>query len=244
MAIMVVVSGALVSLVAAAHSMARMQPEAADLQQRARIGLQVLGSELTMAGAGVDRGPLAGPLAQFFPPIEPSADAGITIWYASGRDAQAALALPLAPGETTAFITDDAHCPASDPGCGFAAGSTALVFDAHGCRDFVRVDTVSTAALQIRAGARGCAYAAGAVIAQGEVRTYRVDAGSRQLLRRDEATGGSVPVLDNVTAMAIEYLDGGRRVRVTLRLSPATPNPLVPGTDVLCDIRPPNLQGI
>jgi hypothetical protein len=94
----------------------------------------------------------------------------------------------------------------------------------------------------VRAGSRGCSYAAGAAVAQGEVRTYRVDAGTRQLLRRDEATGGTVPVLDNVAAMAVEYLDGGRRLRVTLRLAPATPDPRVPEFEVSCDVRPPNLQ--
>ena len=67
---------------------------------------------------------------------------------------------------------------------------------------------------------------------QGEVRTYRVDAGARQLLRRDEATGATVPVLDNVSAMAVEYLDGGRRIRVTLRLAPATPDPRVPEFEI------------
>ena len=80
MAIMIVFGGALLSLVRAGESMARMQPEAADVQQRARIALQVLGSELAFAGAGLDRGPLAGPLAQFFAPAAPSADGGITIW--------------------------------------------------------------------------------------------------------------------------------------------------------------------
>jgi hypothetical protein len=220
-----------------------MQPEAADVQQRARIALQVLGSELALAGAGLDRGPLAGPLAQFFAPAVPSADGGITIWYVSSRMAQATLAMPLAPGETGAYIQPPAECPVADPACTFSNASTALVFDAHGCRDVVRVDRVTAAALDVRAGARGCVYAPGAALAQGEVRTYRVDPASRQLLRRDEATGASVPLLDNVLGMDVEYLDAGRHIRLTLRLSPAIANPLVPPFEVSCDVRPPNLQG-
>src|SRR5215208_727590 len=102
MAIMVMFGGTLLSLVLAGASIARMQPEAADVQQRARIALQVLGSELALAGAGLDRGPAAGPLAQFFAPVTPSADGGLTIWYVSGRGAQATLAVPLGPGETEA----------------------------------------------------------------------------------------------------------------------------------------------
>ncbi|HMC77218.1 MAG TPA: prepilin-type N-terminal cleavage/methylation domain-containing protein [Vicinamibacterales bacterium] len=243
MAIMIVFGGALLSLVRAGESMARMQPEAADVQQRARIALQVLGSELAFAGAGLDRGPLAGPLAQFFAPAAPSADGGITIWYVSSRMAQATLAVPLVPGETSAYIRAPPECPIADPACTFSDASTALVFDGHGCRDVVRVDRVTGAALDVRAGARGCTYPAGAALAQGEVRTYRVDAASRQLLRRDEATGASVPLLDNVLGMDVEFLDAGRRIRVTLRLSPAFGNPLVTPLEVSCDARPPNLQG-
>lgn len=243
MAVMVTFSSAVMSLILAGQSIARLQPEAADVQQRARIALQTLGAELALAGAGLDRGPQAGGLAQYFPPIGPSADGGLTVWYISGREAQTTLVAPLAPGATDAPIQSAAPCPPSDPGCSFTPASTAIVFDAHGCRDVLRIDAVTATSLQVRAGSRGCSYAAGAAIAQGEVRTYRVDPGTRQLLRRDEATGLTSPVLDNVTAMAVEYLDGGRHVRVTLRLAAATPNPLVPDLEVAYDVRPPNLQG-
>jgi prepilin-type N-terminal cleavage/methylation domain-containing protein len=232
MALMVTFSGAMMSMILAGQSIARMQPEAADVQQRARVVLQTLGAELALAGAGLDRGPQAGPLAQYFPPVGPSADGGITIWYVSSRWAQTTLAGPLAPGATDALIQNAAFSPAS----------TGIVFDTHGCHDVLRIDAATPAWLQVRAGSRACSYAAGDAIAQGEVRTYRVDAGTRQLLRRDEATGGSVPVLDNVAAMAVEFLDGGRRIRVTLRLAPATPDPRVPEFEVSCDVRPPNLQ--
>jgi hypothetical protein len=82
----------------------------------------------------------------------------------------------------------------------------------------------------------------GAAIAQGEVRTYRVDPVTKQLLRRDEATGISVPVLDNVVAMTVAYLDEGKRVRITLRLAAATPDPLVPAFEISYDVMPANLQ--
>ena len=101
---------------------------------------------------------------------------------------------------------------------------------------------MTTTSLQVRAGARGCDYGAGAAIGQGEVRTYRVDPAARQLLRRDEAIGSTVPVLDNVTAMTIEWLDGGRRLRLTLRLSTAASDPLVPALDISVDVMPANLQ--
>lgn len=234
MALMVAFGGTLVSLIVAGQSMARMQPEAADLQQRARIALRTLGAELAIAGAGLDRGPRAGPLAQYFAPVVPSADGGITLWYASSREAQTALTAPLAPGDTLAMVEDAAA---------LTQASTAIIFNGEGCRDLLRVDDVAPPLLQVRAGSRTCPYQAGASVAQGEVRTYRVDTAARQLLRRDEATGSTVPVLDHVTAMRVDYLDGGRRVRITLRLASALGNPLVPDLQVTCDVLPPNLQG-
>ncbi|HEX9366723.1 MAG TPA: hypothetical protein VF921_08850, partial [Vicinamibacterales bacterium] len=242
MAVMVTFSGALMSLILAGQSIARMQPEAADAQQRARVALQTLGAELALAGAGLDRGPQAGPLAQFFPPILPSADGGITIWYVSTRVAQATLAAPLPQGATSAPLQPGDTCPAPDPGCAFSPASTAIVFDGHGCRDVLRVDAVTATSLQVRTGPRGCDYAQGAAVAQAEVRTYRVDSAARQLLRRDEATGASVPVLDNVTAMTVAYLDGARHLRVTLRLAAATPSALIPDLELSYDVMPPNLQ--
>ena len=70
MAMMVAFGSVVMALIIAGQSMARMQPEAADLHQRARIALQTLGAELAVAGAGFDRGPLAGSLARHFPPVE------------------------------------------------------------------------------------------------------------------------------------------------------------------------------
>lgn len=235
MAMMVTFGSAVMALIMAGQSMARMQPEAADLQQRARIALQTLGAELAVAGAGFDRGPLAGPLAQHFPPVLASADGGITLWYIAGRAAQTTLAAPFAQGATDLFVQNAGA---------FSPASTAIVLDGHGCRDLVRIDAVTTTALQVRAGARGCDYGAGAAIGQGEVRTYRVDPAARQLLRRDEALGSTVPVLDNVIAMTIEWRDGGRRVRITLRLSTAASDPLVPALDISVDVMPANLQGL
>ena len=233
MAMMVSFSSAVIALILAGQSMARMQPEAADVQQRGRIALQTLGAELAFAGAGLDRGPLAGPLAQYFPPVGPSVDGGITLWYISGRQAQTTLAAPFAQGATDVVVENVD---------GFGQASTGIVLDGHGCRDLLRIDTVTSIALKARAGVRTCAYNMGAAVAQGEVRTYRVDPATRQLLRRDEATGTTVPILDNVAAMTVEYLDAGRRVRITLRLATATSDPLTPPLDISYDGWLSNLQ--
>lgn len=242
MAITTASAGVLLSLVMAGQSIARLQPEAADLQQRARIATQMLGTELARAGAGLDAGPLAGTLARQFPPVRPSPDGGITIWYVSGAMGQSVLAAPLQRDAVVATIVLDPACGGSASACGFADETTALLFDVAGCHDHARVEQVAEASLALRVAPRACAYAAGAAIARGEVRTYRVDAAARQLLRRDEATGISLPVIDNVAGMAVEYHDGGRRLRLALRFVPAVLLLQVPELVVTVDVRPPNLQ--
>ena len=78
-------------------------------------------------------------VAQYFPPVGPSADGGITLWYVSSREVQTTLAGPLAPGATDALIQDVAFSPAS----------TGIVFDAHGCHDVLRIDAASPAWLEV-----------------------------------------------------------------------------------------------
>lgn len=238
-AVMTTTAGALLSLVMAGQSIARLQPEAADLQQRARVATQILATELARAGAGMDAGPWAGSLGARFAPVSPSADGGVTIWYVTAPIAQATLAGPLEPDAVGAAISVDPACAAS--ACGFTDAATVLIFDAAGCHDFARVEDAASSALTLRPAARTCAYALGAAVAQGEVRTYRVDTASRQLLRRDEATGLSVPLVDNVAAMTVEFLDAGRLIRVALRLGP-TMLLQVPDLSVTLEARPPNLQ--
>jgi prepilin-type N-terminal cleavage/methylation domain-containing protein len=239
MAITTTTAGALLSLVVAGQSIAQLQPEAADQQQRARIATQVMAAELARAGAGLDAGALAGPLSWRFPPVSPSAEGGLTIWYVSGVGAQGVLTAALAPDALAAPIALTPAC--SGASCGFAAGTTAVIFDNSGCHDLARVEAATPAGLVLAGGApRTCAYSTGAAIAQGEVRTFRVDAATRQLLRRDEATGVSVPISDSVAAMAVDYLDHGRRIGVTLRIVPVLRQ--VPDLLVSLDVRPPNLQ--
>jgi len=240
MAIMTTTAATLLSLVIAGQRIARLQPEAADLQQRARIATRVLDTELARAGAGVDAGSAAGPLSRRFAPVSPSADGGLTIWYVSSTGGQGTLAASLEPDATTAFLALPPAC-ATASACGFAPDTTVLLFDAGGCHDVARVEAADGASLFLRPAIRTCAYPAGAAIAHGEVRTYRVDPAARQLIRRDEATGLSIPVVDNVAGMSVECLDGGARVRLALRFVPAVALG-VPDLVVSLEARPPNLQ--
>jgi prepilin-type N-terminal cleavage/methylation domain-containing protein len=231
-AVMATIGCAFVSLIVSAQSIARAQPEVADQQQRARMAIQVLAADLARAGAGVDRGTHAGPLSRYFRAVETSPDEGITVWYVSSRTAQATLTAPLAADDAAATV---------DTPSGFGAGSTAIVYDTSGCHDLLRVTDVTETLSLAGGAARTCAYTPGATVAQAEVRTYRVDPIARQLQRRDEATGATLPLLDNISRMTIDYLDGGRRVRVSLQVTSAAPRPDVRDLVLAFDVVVPNL---
>lgn len=237
MAVTVTVSGAFMTLVLTGGSIARAQPEAWDVHQRARIAMQTLGAELALAGAGPDRGPHRGPLRASFAPLEIAADGSLTVWYVTGQGGQATLAAALPAGAVEAALDNAGDCPAARPACAFTTGSTAILFGAGGSRAALRIDDVRDLSLTFRAGP-STIYPEGASIAEGEVRTYRVDPIARQLLRRDEATGTSVPVIDGVAAMSAEMREDGGIVRVTLRLTGASA-----ASDLLIafDVPAPNL---
>ncbi len=242
MGVMSACAAAFLSLVVAGQAIARRQPEAADQQQRARTAIETLGAELSLAGAGMDRAARPGPLARYFPPVVPSADGGVTVWYVESPGGQAALLDPLPPTATYVGIDDGGTCPPGMPACAFSANTSAILFDGAACHDVVRIDAVTPTGLVLRPAVRTCSYAAGASIAQGVVRTYRVDSAARQLLRRDDATGSTLPVLDNISAMDIAWLDSGRRVRLTLRFAPAI-LVQVPDLVVTIESTPPNQRG-
>jgi hypothetical protein len=260
MALTLSVTGAVLSLVTAGQTIARSQPEIADLQQRARLALHTLGGELRDAGAGLERGVLTGPLVRYFPPITPSADGGVTIWLTTSADAQGAVDTAAAPGAVAIALRDGAGCPPGEGACAFAPDSSAIAFTADGCRTVLRIADVIGATLHLAAPLAGCPLAAGSAIAQGEVRTYRVDPSVRHLIRRDEITGSSAPLLDGVAAMSATYfadvagseavagatdadLMRVRRVRIVLRFAAAIPSLRIPDLVVAVDVAPRALAG-
>ncbi len=259
-ALSIVLSGAVLSLVVAGQTLARTQPDSLDLQQRARVAMQVIAADLRDAGAGVEHGDLAGPLARYFPPIAPSPDGGITLWTATSPDAQGTAAFAVSAGTTLVTLRDSPVCPDGEPACGFTPGAIAIAFTAGGCRTTIRVGTAGGAALQLAAPLTGCTLDAGAAVAEGTVRTYRVDPVARQLIRRDEATGSSAPLVDGVASLTAAFfadaagdhaiagtsdaaLMAVRRVRLTLRFVAANPLLRIPDLDVVVDAVPRNLQG-
>ena len=68
---MLVVVGAIFSLVDPSQSTSRTQPEVSDMQQRLRVAADAVQKDLVMAGAGTYSGFLVGTLDNYFAPILP-----------------------------------------------------------------------------------------------------------------------------------------------------------------------------
>jgi len=259
MALTLVLSATILSLVTAGQRIARTQPEAADLQQRARIAMRTLAAELRDAGAGIERGALSGALMRYFPPVAPSVDGGVTIWRTDDVEAQAYPAVAVALGATTIPLQDAGVCPGGQAACAFAAASSAIAFTAAGCRTTARIAAPAGDSLQLASPLAACGLDPASAIAAGQVRTYRLDPVARQLVRRDEVTGSSAPLLEGVAAFTVTYfadasatlpidpvteagLMRARLVRVALRLTTTNVLLHVPDLSIAFDVAPRNAE--
>jgi type II secretory pathway pseudopilin PulG len=225
-AIMMAVIASTFALLNPAQGMFAAQPEAMEMQQRLRVGLDALTRDLMMAGAGTYSGPIAGSLGLYFAPVLPyrigavGADSAgqyftdrITVVYVPPTSAQTRIADPI--GSASSFsdvnVTSEPGCPASDPSCGFEIGMDAVVMDAKGAWDTFTVCDVRGATLQLehRGAELSKTYEAGAFISQVATYTYwlktDVATDSYQLMRYD-GNHSDVPIADNIVGLAFEYL--------------------------------------
>ncbi|MEO7189646.1 MAG: prepilin-type N-terminal cleavage/methylation domain-containing protein [Vicinamibacterales bacterium] len=219
MVLMLVITGAVFGMVNPGVSAAYAQPEAMDMQQRARIGTDLLSRDLFMAGAGVYAGPSTGTLTNFFAPIIPrrmgltGADAytvaradAVTISYIPNTYSQTTIrdAMPLPSAELK--VNDMPNCPKGRELCGFTEGMTVLIFDVEGHFDFFTITNVQDSAghLQHRQQDLSYPYQPGSLITQAESHTYYYDAVARQL-RHYDGNLTDVPVVDNVVGVLFEY---------------------------------------
>jgi hypothetical protein len=215
-----VVTGAAFTLVASGTTAAQTQPEVMDMQQRARLGSDLLSRDLFMAGAGVYAGPITGALSNFFAPIIPrrmgmvGADAydvakpdAVTIAYIPNSYSQTTIrdAMPLSSSELK--VEDMANCPKLEELCGFKVGMTLLVFDDIGNYDFFNVTEIQSPAAHLQHRQQAYSnwqYQPGDIVTQAESHTYYYDAVNRQL-RHYDGYETDVPVVENVVGVLIEY---------------------------------------
>jgi len=250
MVIMLIVTGALFGLVNNNSIVAQAQPEAMDMQQRARVSGDMLSRDLFMAGAGVYAGPQTGALTQFFAPIIPrkmgtlGADAytvvrsdAVTISYIPNTYSQTTIrqAMPLASSELK--VEDNPNCPKHNQLCGFTEGMTVLIFDKLGHFDFFTVTEVQNDAghLQHHQQDLSFPYQPGAIITQADSHMYYYDAAQRQL-RHYDGYQTDQALVDNVVGVLFEYFGDP--------LPPTTPKPPLGNANCLYDAAGNQLGGM
>lgn len=175
-AIMMVVTGAVFSLMNPAHGTFQAQPEVSDMQQRVRVAVEALQRDLIMAGAGTYSGTKQGSLGNFFATILPDREGSATpdppgtfkcttnfCDALDGSDTITIMYVPPTPAQTTIRdempaqavplkVEHQAGCPDQNHAalCGFKAGMQLLIFDETGTYDTFTVSSVADEALQIR----------------------------------------------------------------------------------------------
>jgi len=199
------------------------QGEAADLQQRLRVGADTLHNELRQAGAGAHAGTHEGPLVHFLAPVLPyrhgrfgdspglSSDDTVSLIYAPAGSPQTTIATPLASRSGTVDLDIGSTCPPGLASCGFSEDMGVLVYDDSGAFTRFTVETSEAATLGLRHDSPDSTkmFAAGSKIIRVESPTYSVDvdpvSGVSQLVRTNRDGSRRVPVVDHVVALRFEY---------------------------------------
>ena len=226
--VMMAVTGAIFAMMNPAEGTYQAQPEAADLQQRMRIGVDVLTKDIIMAGAGTYMGANAGALYNFFAPIMPYRSGDLDPDPASGvyyrADTISLMYVPPTPAQTTVIknfgdgnaqeidVEPMLNCGADKHNqlCGFKDNQHVLIYDVDGSWDMTTITQVQDEALHLQhSGKLSSAYDSGtAQITEVAVHTYylKSDAasGTYQLMHYD---GGQtdLPVVDNVIKLDFAY---------------------------------------
>ncbi|MEX2662384.1 MAG: prepilin-type N-terminal cleavage/methylation domain-containing protein [Vicinamibacterales bacterium] len=221
-AIMMIVTGAIFTVLTPSQRSSQAQPETADMQQRMRVGAETLFKELVMAGAGPYQGATTGSLVNFFAPIIPrrtgltdpdptrgtasvKTDA-ITLAYIPNSYSQTTISheMPNVAAELRVF--DQANCPKLRELCGFEAGMAVIVFDTVGNFDTFTITHVQDSAghLQHRQEDLNFAYQPGAQVTQIESNTYYLNRATNQLMRYD-GLNEDIALVDDVVDLLFEY---------------------------------------
>jgi hypothetical protein len=226
MAVTLVVTAATLSLVTPAHDAFQVQPETADVQQRARVGIDALQRDLLMAGAGMYAAGSVGALHHAIAPILPYRAFGggsdpvrgtyyrpdaISLLFVPSTPSQTTLAAPMLAGALEISINNPATCPVETTAqvCGFEAGDQLLVFDGSSEWAVLTVDAIGVGArLTLKGAPPSRRFPTGSNVTEAKAVMYslRADAtsGAFQLVRADGADPAQ-PVLDHVVKLEFRY---------------------------------------
>ena len=221
-AIMLVVTGAIFTLMNPAQGNAQAQPEVADIQQRMRVGTDVLFKEIMMAGAGPYQGPVTGRWSNFFASIvprrvgdvnaDPVVGAGsfttdkITLTYIPNSYSQTTISAAMPTPSAELKVTAQPNCPSGQDLCGFTEGMDVIIFDTSGNWDTFMITQVqdSAAHLQHRGQDLNYSYDVGASVTQVVSNTFYLNRATNQLMKYDGHTT-DVPLVDNVVGLTFQY---------------------------------------
>lgn len=214
-ALMSLVVSAVAVLVVNTDRLASSQSRVVDAQQRARVIAETLGRDLRLVGAGVDRGPMSGPLSRAFSPVFPRrvgrtlpdnvdvsrADV-ITLVHVPDTTLQTSLAYGASASSGEIVLSP---CAGGAFACPAGSGRTLALFDPPGRVDLLGVLGASAGTTQVRLlGTTSGPFDAGAIVAEVVVRSYFFD-GAQEQLRLYDGDASDQPVVDGVTALAFEY---------------------------------------
>lgn len=220
-AIMLVVTGAVFTLVSPSQGISQAQPEASDMQQRIRVSVEALHKDLVMAGAGPYQGAVTGSLQNFFAPILPyrvgqqNSDPAtgiyyrpdaITIVYVPNTSSQTTISSPMPNVSAEVKVNPQPNCPTGDQLCGFKQGMSVLIFDSTGAWESFAITEVQTSAMhmQHRGQQFQKPYDAGAQIVEAQFHTYWLDSANNRLMHYDGITT-DLPVAENIVGLRFTY---------------------------------------
>lgn len=246
MAIMMVVTGAIFTLVNPSQGTYRAQPEVSDMQQRMRVATDMLFKDLLMAGAGTYQGSIAGSLTNYFAPILPYKSganytttaltfdpSAISLTYVPNTASQTAIAETMPSPSSEIKVSALAGCPKNDPLCGFEVGMRVVIFDATGAFDAFTITAVQSAAQHLQHAppnpnfSKAYSTSDSARISQMSTRSYYLNSTTNQLMFYD-GYQTEVPLVDNVVGLTFKYYGDPN--------PPLAPKPLIGVTNCLYDI--------
>ena len=251
--VMLAVTGAVFSLLSPSTNSYKAQPEAADMQQRMRVGANAMYDALLLAGAGSYSGTASvGTLAKFFSPIVPYRTGtvdndpelgvvyrpdAITILYVPQTAAQTEIREDMPQPSAEVKVTLMPGCPLDDQHqalCGFEQGMRVVIFDDTGSFDPFTVTAVQNEALHLqhRDDDFSKRYLQGATVTQVQQHTFylRTNVGTNtfQLMHYDGYLRDE-PLVDDVVALGFTYFGEPYGPLVLTSTTPSTstygPNP-------------------
>lgn len=243
MMIMMVVTGAIFSVVNPAGPTFEVQPEASDLQQRLRVGVDTLNRDLIMAGAGTYAGQNAGALSYFIAPVMPYTAFGdatdpskgvyfrddvISLVYVPPTPSQTTISQSMPPKSAEIKVNEQPNCPPEkgEELCGFSPGDRAIIFDESGNWDMFTITQVQAPAvhMQHRDDAFSVGYSMNSALTQIVTAMYYFKPDTFQLMYFD-GWDTDLPVVDNVVALQFRYFGDPQPPRLTGKPLTQTPGP-------------------